>query len=74
MKKTVLNVTSVLATDGMLFAGYVFFSSVPDIPRYIRSALCNLEALILIFTEDTGLEWGPMMDAKRTLLMTVGLQ
>ena len=36
MKKPILNITNVLATAGMLLAGYVFFSSLPDIRRYIR--------------------------------------
>jgi len=36
MKKSVLSFPNVLATAGMLFAGYVFFASLPDIRRYIR--------------------------------------
>jgi len=36
MKKPVLNLTTVLATAGILFVGYVFFASLPDLRRYIR--------------------------------------
>jgi len=36
MKKPILSVSSVLATAGVLFAGYVFLTSLPDIRRYIR--------------------------------------
>lgn len=36
MKKPALNVTNLLAAAGVLFAGYVFLASLPDVPRYIR--------------------------------------
>jgi len=36
MRKPALNITNMLATVGVLIAGYVFFSSLPDIRRYIR--------------------------------------
>lgn len=36
MKKSIFNLTNVLATAGVLFASYVFFSSLPDLRRYIR--------------------------------------
>lgn len=36
MKKSVVNFTTVLATAGVLLAGYVFFSSLPDLRRYFR--------------------------------------
>ena len=36
MKKPVLSVTNLLATAGVLFAGHVFLSSLPDLRRYIR--------------------------------------
>ena len=36
MKKPVLSVTNILATAGVLFASYLFFSSLPDLRRYIR--------------------------------------
>jgi len=36
MKRPVLNVTNLLATAGLLFAGYVFIASLPDLRRYIR--------------------------------------
>lgn len=36
MKKPLLNVTSVLATGGVLLMGYAFFASLPDIKCYIR--------------------------------------
>jgi hypothetical protein len=31
-----LSVGSLLAAAGVLFAGYVFFASLPDLRRYIR--------------------------------------
>lgn len=36
MKKPALNLTNMLATAGILFAGYVLFTSLPDLRRYIR--------------------------------------
>jgi len=36
MKRPLLNVTNVLATAGVLFASYVFLTSLPDLRRYIR--------------------------------------
>jgi hypothetical protein len=36
MKKPLLNVTNILATAGVLLMGYAFFTSIPDIKRYIR--------------------------------------
>ena len=36
MKRRALSVTNMLAAAGLLFAGYVFFTSLPDIRRYIR--------------------------------------
>jgi hypothetical protein len=36
MQKQVLKISNVLATAGVLLAGYMFFSSLPDIRRYIR--------------------------------------
>lgn len=34
--KKLFNVTNVLATAGVLFAGYVLITSLPDVRRYIR--------------------------------------
>jgi hypothetical protein len=36
MKKPIVNFTTMLATAGVLFAGYIFFTSLPDLRRYIR--------------------------------------
>jgi hypothetical protein len=36
MKKPLFNVSSVLAAAGLLFAGYVLVSVLPDVRRYIR--------------------------------------
>jgi hypothetical protein len=36
MRKPVLNLTNMIATAGLLFAGYVLFSTLPDLRRYIR--------------------------------------
>jgi hypothetical protein len=36
MKKPSLSVTNVLAAAGVLFVGYLFFSSLPDLRRYLR--------------------------------------
>jgi len=36
MKQPSLSVTNVLAAAGIFFMGYLFFSSLPDIRRYIR--------------------------------------
>jgi hypothetical protein len=36
MKKPLLSVGHLFAAVGILFAGYVFFSSLPDVRRYIR--------------------------------------
>jgi hypothetical protein len=36
MKKPVLSIGNLLATAGVLFVGYVFFSALPDVRRYIR--------------------------------------
>jgi len=36
MKRPELNVANVLTTAGILFASYVFFTSLPDLRRYIR--------------------------------------
>ncbi len=36
MKKPALSLTNMLATAGILFAGYVFFSTLPDLRRYVR--------------------------------------
>jgi len=36
MRKPVLNLTNLLATASILFVGYVFFASLPDLRRYIR--------------------------------------
>jgi hypothetical protein len=36
MKKPVLSIGNLLATAGVLFVGYVFFSTLPDVRRYIR--------------------------------------
>jgi Family of unknown function (DUF6893) len=36
MKKPALNVTNLLAAAGLLFVGYVFLASLPDVRRYIR--------------------------------------
>jgi hypothetical protein len=34
--KKLFNVANVLATAGVLFAGYVLITSIPDVRRYIR--------------------------------------
>lgn len=36
MMKPILNVKNVMAAVGVLFFGYVFFASLPDLRRYIR--------------------------------------
>jgi hypothetical protein len=36
MKKPAVTITTLLATAGGLFAIYVFFTSLPDVRRYIR--------------------------------------
>jgi len=36
MYKSLLTVTNVVAAAGVLLAGYVIFSSLPDLRRYIR--------------------------------------
>lgn len=36
MKKPVLSIGNLLATAGVLFAGYVFLTALPDLRRYIR--------------------------------------
>ena len=36
MKKSMWNVTNVIATAGVLIFGYVFFASLPDLRRYVR--------------------------------------
>jgi hypothetical protein len=36
MKRPALNMTNVVAAAGILFAGYIFVTSLPDIRRYIR--------------------------------------
>lgn len=36
MKKPVLNVTNLITAAGMVFAGYVLITSLPDLYRYIR--------------------------------------
>ena len=39
MKRPFLNVTHVLTTAGVLLAGYVFLTSLPDLRRYIRISM-----------------------------------
>jgi fumarate reductase subunit C len=36
VKKPVVSVANLITVAGMLFAGYVFFSSLPDLRRYLR--------------------------------------
>jgi hypothetical protein len=36
MKKPLLTVMNVAATAGVLFVGYLFYTSLPDLRRYIR--------------------------------------
>jgi hypothetical protein len=36
MKKPIFSAGNLLAAAGVLFAGYVFFTSLPDLRRYIR--------------------------------------
>jgi hypothetical protein len=36
MKKPILSLGNVFAAAGVLLAGYVFFTSLPDLRRYIR--------------------------------------
>jgi len=36
MKKPLFSLANMVAAAGILFAGYVVFSSLPDIRRYIR--------------------------------------
>ncbi len=36
MKKPILSIVNLVAAAGVLFAGYVFLASLPDLRRYIR--------------------------------------
>lgn len=39
MKKPDWNVTNLVAAAGLLWAGYVFVTSLPDLRRYIRISM-----------------------------------
>jgi len=54
MKKPMLSVGHLFASAGLLFAGYVFFCSLPDLRRYIR--ISTMLALSLAQADSTLLQ------------------